>query len=1305
MGDYEAQRAGGGADLHVLLDSVSDGFYALDADWRFTVFNASAERFFGRRREDVIGQRLLDAFPEARGSMFECAYRRVLRDRVPISFETRSMARPERFVEMRAAPLPDGGIAVAFSDITERRSAAERLRASEEQLRLMADNTLALMWISDAEGRVEFANWHYQRLFGGVGTLFEARWREVGRPEDLQCLTQCSERARRDRQPLRIEFRVRTDGGERWLRCEALPRHDAQGMFAGFVGIGLDLTESKRHEQALADATRRLDAILNNTTMAIFQMDERQQCVYMNQAAEALTGYSLEETRGRPLHDVVHHTRPDGRPYPLAECPIDRAFPERAQMQGEEVFVHRDGSFYPVAFTASPILVDGQPQGTIIEVRNIAEEKARERQLHETLERLSLVLRATQDTVWDWDLVHDHILWNESLLTAFGHDPAHVPPSLEWWSEQLHPEDRDAVNQSLLAVIEGGGSHWSAEYRFRRGDGTWADVLDRGYVLCDESGRGVRMIGAMLDLSQRKAAEQALAESRAWLRKLIDAADEGFYAIDEDGRTTLCNAAFLRMLGFESEQEVIGRQLHYLIHHTHADGTPYDHRHCPISRCAVEGTPAHVVGEFFYTRDGRAFPVEYRASPIVIDGRVRGTICTFVDITERLRAESALRESEARFRNMADHAPVMMWLTDADGRCTYLNRQWYRFTGQSGGEGHGLGWLDAVHPDDRGEAERHFLDANRQQRGFRVEYRLRRADGRYRWVIDSAAPRFGDDGRFLGFIGSVIDIDERREIETRLRDSEARLRLATEAAAIGTWDYNPLTGELVWDARAKTLYGLPPEAAVDYDLFLRSLHPDDRERVDALVKRTLGAGDDEGFDVEYRVVGLQDGRQRWVAAKGRAIAEGDGERRRAVRFVGVVADITERKRYEQELRELNETLEQRVQQEVAVRARTEEALRQSQKLEAIGQLTGGVAHDFNNLLTVIRSSLYLLRQHDLAPERRARYLDAIRETVDRAAKLTSQLLAFARRQPLQPEVFDAGERVRSSLDLLQATVGSRVVLDVQVAEDTCYVEADPNQFDTALLNLAINARDAMDGKGTLRIQVEPVDLLPGADGPRRGPFVAVRVADTGCGIPEAVLPRIFEPFYTTKEVGRGTGLGLSQVYGFVKQSGGEVVVESRPGDGSAFTLYLPKSERDAREPTPEAGTARIAGSAQPGRILLVEDNRQVGESISHVLEDLGCEVEWLGCPLAALERLAADAAFDVVLSDIVMPGRMDGLEFAREVERRHPELAVVLATGYSHTLAAGGELRWPLLRKPFTVEELSQVLGRVMRQRRAGHAP
>jgi two-component system, NtrC family, sensor kinase len=390
----------------------------------------------------------------------------------------------------------------------------------------------------------------------------------------------------------------------------------------------------------------------------------------------------------------------------------------------------------------------------------------------------------------------------------------------------------------------------------------------------------------------------------------------------------------------------------------------------------------------------------------------------------------------------------------------------------------------------------------------------------------------------------------------------------------------------------------------------------------------------------------------------------------------------------------------RLHAEASRRREAEEALKHGQRLEALGQLTGGVAHDFNNLLTVIRASVDLLRRPHLSEERRLRYIDAISDTVGRAAKLTAQLLAFARRQTLKPEVFDVGQCVKTLSEMIGTLTGSPIEIVTRLPDQRCYVDADAGQFETALINMAVNARDAMGGDGRLTLAMRAVAELPGPaphPAPAHG-YVAVSVEDTGVGIPHDRLGRIFEPFFTTKEVGEGTGLGLSQVFGFARQSGGEVTVDSEVGSGSTFTLYLPRVLRDER---PQEFTAEdtepVGGHGMS--VLVVEDNIEVGTFATDALIELGYATTLVGNAIDALGELSRNAErFDVVFTDVVMPG-MTGIDLAKEIRRRHFGLPVILTSGYSHLLSQNGSYGFELLQKPYSIEQLSRVLHKVGRWR------
>jgi signal transduction histidine kinase len=397
------------------------------------------------------------------------------------------------------------------------------------------------------------------------------------------------------------------------------------------------------------------------------------------------------------------------------------------------------------------------------------------------------------------------------------------------------------------------------------------------------------------------------------------------------------------------------------------------------------------------------------------------------------------------------------------------------------------------------------------------------------------------------------------------------------------------------------------------------------------------------------------------------------------------------------LRRVNRQLEERagalvranaeLQVQVGERGKAEEQLRQAQKMQALGQLTGGIAHDFNNLLTVIQGSADMLRRPGLAEDKRIRFADAVVQASGKAAALTGQLLAFARRQPLQPEVIEVNELIRAMIDLLDRTLGERIAVTTELWDKACTVEADRAQLESALLNIAVNARDAMPEGGQLSIRTAPFDDA------ERGKMIGLSVSDSGGGMDEDTLGRAFEPFFTTKITGKGTGLGLSQVYGFASQSGGDVRIASVVGMGTTVTILLPCS--GARR---ESRTADDPGSPVPGRagrILLVEDNDEVGEFAEHLLVELGHEVRRVRSGEQAL-LLAGREPFDAVFTDVVMPG-MSGLELAGRLAELKPDLPIILTTGFSEEIAKSGAGGRPVILKPYRPETLAAAIDQVLR--------
>jgi PAS domain S-box-containing protein len=673
------------------------------------------------------------------------------------------------------------------------------------------------------------------------------------------------------------------------------------------------------------------------------------------------------------------------------------------------------------------------------------------------------------------------------------------------------------------------------------------------------------------------------------------------------------------------------------------------------------------------------------------DGKIAGIFLVVTETTRRVAAERMLHESNRQLALenaafQASEARLGALITASSEVLYSMSADWSEMRQLSGGSfladtrTANPNWLAEYIPEDEHPRVRAAIrEAIETKSLVRLEHRVSRPDGSIGWTISRATPLFDPDGEITEWFGAASDVTERKRLEMELRERNEQLTTDVTlrtAERDRMWETSPdlllvIDFEGVFrkvNPAWSVLLGYSPEELVNHHVNEFVLPEDHAKTVKGYVAAAVSA--QPVLENRYR---HKDGSVRsisWVAAPAGDLIYATGR------------DVTEAQKAAQALWQ------------------AEEQLRQAQKVEAVGQLTGGVAHDFNNLLTVIRGSVDLLRRPGLSDEKRERYVTAIAETADRATKLTSQLLAFARRQALKPEVFDVGESVCRLLDMVGTLAGSRITIVTELGESRCFINADQSQFDTAIVNMAVNARDAMSEEGKLTIAVKQAAGMPAlrTHPAVPGEFITVSIADTGAGIAEDQIDRIFEPFFTTKGVGEGTGLGLSQVFGFAKQSGGDVVVESTIGHGATFTMYLPRAvEPDGQKAATDDVAVQTIGEG--ACILVVEDNAEVGTFATAALAELGYETVLATDGPSALVELGADGErFDVVFSDVVMPG-MSGIELAQEIRRKYPALPTILTSGYSNVLAKTGTDGFELLHKPYSIDELSRVLRKVSGQR------
>jgi PAS domain S-box-containing protein len=750
---------------------------------------------------------------------------------------------------------------------------------------------------------------------------------------------------------------------------------------------------------------------------------------------------------------------------------------------------------------------------------------------------------------------------------------------------------------------------------------------------------------------------------------IADALPMPIALVDGQGRYQFCNRA-LALFFEKPRSEILGRHLKDLL------GTEAFAEREGLLNAALAGERQWFAATFDHpTRGPLALQTEYLPQ-LAPDGTVSGLIIIVQDITEQRVAERALRESEARFRRIANNAPVIMWVTRLDRHREFVNDAYLTFAGipRDGVNAHD--WRDFIHPDDFDRVVTESIAGEATLQPFSLEARYKRADGEYRWLRSVSSPRFGPDGELIGFIGAAFDITLAKQGELQLK-AEVEARTAELSASETRF-------RAVFDTARELMALLSPEGQV------------------LEVNRTAAAltaqepGEFSGtFFWEVAPVATvpetQDIFRRLVADARKGMAgQSEVELEVGGKRLQVVASVTPVIGAEGEIdylvAEAHDISELRVAQE---------QLRQSQKMEALGQLTGGIAHDFNNLLTVVVGGLDLIVKRAEEPKLE-RYARNALEAAERGARLTAQLLAFSRVQRLEVRPTLVAPLIDNMRPLLRNVLGPGIEKRFQIDDQLMPVLADPTQVELAVLNLAINARDAMPQGGLLTIATEIVQVR---DDPEMaaGDYVQLSITDTGFGMPPEVVSRAFEPFFTTKEVGRGTGLGLSMVYGVARQSGGTARIESQPGAGTTVRLYFPRAESGAIADGAEAEIGE-AGAPQPeraARVLVVDDDPDVRGFIVASLEDLGYSVAEAADGEAALAEFR-NRAPDLVVLDFLMPG-MSGAEVARALLAERPEQPILFVSGYSETdaiRAAAPDAS--LLAKPFRADALDAAVRKVL---------
>ncbi|MCJ8521466.1 PAS domain S-box-containing protein [Pseudorhizobium tarimense] len=1051
------------------------------------------------------------------------------------------------------------------------------------------------------------------------------------------------------------------------------PIPDENGRPLGVLAIVIETTDKVRSERWRTSELARLRAMFEQAPGFVSLMRGQDHVFELvNEAYLRLVGFrdvigktareAHPDLEGQGFFDMLDQVFSTGTPFIGTALPITFNEPDGA----EDKFIDL---IYQAVRDPEGKITGVFAQGHDVTDRVLAEKalKAGERQSRQIFDG------AVDYVILSLDLDGRIQRWNEGARRIFGWGEDEIRG--QHWDILFTPEDRSAgaSSQAMDAALKAGTAHHDRWHVRKCGERFWASGSISSLV--DEQGQPAGFVKVLRDRTEEHLAAAALNEAEARLRRAQEAGGVGVFSLDLNTNILSPSPEFCKIFGLQPVDAISVEDVQTLIF-------PEDFRVAsdPDSRRA--GTaPLDVEYRIRRAGDGEERLIarrgEYDYGPEGRPIRLAGVI---QDVTEKYKAQRDLRESEERFGALAQALPNHVWTARANGELDWFNERVHDYSGKSYDELHGNGWVSMVHPEDLPEAAARWESALSSGETYEAEFRLRQANGSYRWHIARAVPVKDERGQILRWIGTNTDIEEQRETRAKLEelnktlqqrvaertaDRDRMWRLSTDIMLVADFDATIVAVNPAWGA----IFGWEEDELIGLS-FMNLVHPDDVAATLVEVGKLSEGVTTFSFENRYQT---RHGTYRtisWTAVPDDAFIHAVGR------------DVTEERAAAEALR------------------KTEAALQQAQKMESIGNLTGGVAHDFNNLLQVVAGNLQLLAADITGNEKAQRRIANALAGVDRGSKLASQLLAFGRRQALDPRVVNIGRLIGGMDEMLRRTIGEGIEVESIVSGGLWNTLVDPTQIENALLNLAINARDAMDGFGKLTIEVGNAylddvyarsheDVVPGQ-------YVALSVTDTGTGMSPEIVAKVFEPFFSTKPDGKGTGLGLSMVYGFVKQSGGHVKIYSELGQGTTVKVYLPRS-MEQEDIQVDHGEERVQGGQET--ILVAEDDDAVRATVVEMLQDLGYRVLKAPDASAALSIIESGIAIDMLFTDVVMPGPLKSPELARKAKERLPNIGILFTSGYTeNSIVHGGRLDpgVQLLSKPYTREALARKIRHVL---------
>ncbi len=1039
---------------------------------------------------------------------------------------------------------------------------------------------------------------------------------------------------------------------------------------AALVDANANLRNSEstiRQSQAeLATARQRLldgiEAIPDG--FALYDADDR--LVISNSVLRSRFGMDGEAILPGQTFEEILRRRLAARRLPVAggeeEAWIaDRLREHRAGTTAREMRMDGDRTYR----IAERRTVDG---GIVTVVTDITESKEREQRLHESQEILRSLLDNVPVVVTMTDVSRRLLLLNRAAerrydrraIDVIGRDLLDILPP---------PDKFPDISKNHARLLETKQPQIGHVYTVpgEEGDETW--IVNRIPVL-NEAGQVKYVIRTSYEVPQLTHAYHALEESRTRLLDAVIRARLTYRVGSDDGKSSVIGPGATTTLGFDTDlvtltdEEYVAR-----VHEADRDRVRriYDRGNRDADRFAVEYRFVRPDDDVIWIRETAEIV------PAGAGDKLARRVGTLQDVTEQKQIEIALRQSEARLKGFLDHAPMIMYLKDTEGRFLLVNRELERIERFPVAPAVGRKESD-LYPKTLAEAfDAHDREVIAKGEPVSREFTIPDLSPEYHEVMTIKFPIRDDSGRIIAVGGFSQDVSERKRAERTLKESEARLRRAQQQARLTYWSWDLANHSYTWAPGSGALLGIEDAALPARQADMTPIiHPDDRERQFAMLD-ALEAGRDS-YEAEIRLV-RPDGGIVCVREQGDVERDALGAR---TNVSGTLQDISPYRLLE-------------------------EQLIQSQKMEALGQLTGGIAHDFNNLLAVILGNLDLLSDNAGLMQPAKRHIDLARRAAARGAEMTRRLLIFARRQPLAPRVPDLTDLIRNRDELLRRPLGRTIDVRLDLAEDLWPSEIDQGQMEMTLLNLGVNARDAMPEGGILRMTTDNFTAVAGqADLPKNlqpGDYVRIMVSDTGRGMSAEVQARAFDPFFTTKDIGRGTGLGLSMAYGFVTQSGGHIDLSSAPGRGTVVRILLPRSYQPVAGIKPAAFVAGLGDAAPTERVLVVEDDDDVRDVVMEQLSSLGFAAVGAADGAEALKLVEKEGQFSLFVLDIVLPGGVRGTDIARIVQKRDDSAKILYMSGF--VPEAGTEQEHldpvaPCLTKPFTKAALTAAITQLL---------